>query len=99
MLIRKRPPEKKMTTETATTTNNIEDHELPKTILTRLLKQSLPEGTLIQKDAKIAISKSTLVFVNYVTFLANEIAKQAGLKTLTPEHVYKALEMAELESF
>ena len=78
-------------------TNSIEDFELPKTIINRVLKSSLPEGALFQKDAKLAFSKSGTVFINFITALAQDLAKQANLKTLTPEMIYKALELSDFE--
>jgi DNA polymerase epsilon subunit 3 len=78
---------------------SIEEFDLPKTIINRVLKTKLPEGALFQKDAKIAFSKSGTVFINFITTLALDLAKQSNLKTLTPELIYKALEISDFEGF
>lgn len=44
----------------------IEDNELPKSILTRIAKGALPDGAMIQKDAKTALSHASTVFINYL---------------------------------
>jgi DNA polymerase epsilon subunit 3 len=46
---------------------NIEDLNLPKSIVQRLAKGVLPPNTQIQKDALLAMSKGATVFVNYLT--------------------------------
>lgn len=77
---------------------SIEEYDLPKTIINRVLKSKLPEGALFQKEAKVAFSKSGTVFINFITTLALDLAKSSNLKTLTPEMIYKALEISDFES-
>ncbi|KAF9899886.1 hypothetical protein EC991_008212 [Linnemannia zychae] len=76
---------------------SIEDNELPKAILTRIIKQALPENTNIQANAKLAMTKSTTLFINYLTSAANEMAANAGHKIVSGAHVLKALEEVDLE--
>ncbi|KAG0285821.1 hypothetical protein BGZ96_009987 [Linnemannia gamsii] len=76
---------------------SIEDNELPKAILTRIMKQALPENTNIQANAKLAMTKSTTLFINYLTSAANEVAANAGHKIVSGAHVLKALEAVDLE--
>ncbi|KAG0315096.1 hypothetical protein BGZ97_008598 [Linnemannia gamsii] len=76
---------------------SIEDNELPKAILTRIMKQALPENTNIQANAKLAMTKSTTLFINYLTSAANEEAANAGHKIVSGAHVLKALEAVDLE--
>ncbi|KAF4630092.1 hypothetical protein G7Y89_g8050 [Cudoniella acicularis] len=45
---------------------NIEDLNLPKSIVTRLAKGVLPPNTQIQGNAMLAMTKSATVFVNYL---------------------------------
>jgi histone H3/H4 len=78
---------------------SIEEFDLPKTIINRVLKTKLPEGVLFQKEAKIAFSKSGTVFINFITALALDLAKSSNLKTLTPDMIYKALEISDFEAF
>jgi DNA polymerase epsilon subunit 3 len=77
---------------------SIEDFDVPKSHITKVLKHALPEGTSIQKDARLAFMKATTVFINYVTAMANDLVRQSGLKTITPEMICKALETSDLES-
>ncbi|KAF9423621.1 hypothetical protein BGZ94_008238 [Podila epigama] len=76
-------------------TSSIEDNELPKAIITRIIKQVLPENTNIQSNAKLAMSKSTTLFINYIASAANEVALAAGHKIITGAHVLKCLEDIE----
>ncbi|SAL98949.1 hypothetical protein [Absidia glauca] len=77
--------------------SSIEDHELPKANVTRVLKQSLPHGTALQKNAKLAVSKAATVFISYITSLAHDTAKSSNHKTITTADVMKAMEVAELD--
>jgi DNA polymerase epsilon subunit 3 len=45
----------------------IEDLQLPKTLIARLARGVLPQGTQIQANAVTALGKSATVFVNYLT--------------------------------
>lgn len=44
----------------------MQDLTLPKSIITRLAKGVLPQNTQVQANAALAISKSAIVFVNYL---------------------------------
>ena len=80
-------------------TISIEEFDLPKTIINRVLKSGLPEGALFQKEAKTAFSKSGTVFVNFITTLALDLAKQSNVKTISPEMIFKALETADFDHY
>jgi DNA polymerase epsilon subunit 3 len=79
--------------------SSIEDFDVPKSHITKVLKNALPDGTSIQKDARLAFMKATTVFINYITATANDYVRQANLKTITPETIIKALETSDMESF
>ncbi|TVY85373.1 DNA polymerase epsilon subunit D [Lachnellula suecica] len=74
---------------------NIEDLNLPKSIVTRLAKGVLPPNTQIQGNAMLAMTKSATVFVNYLASHANELAQQEGRKTLAVRDVFAALDDLE----
>ncbi|PVH98780.1 histone-fold-containing protein [Periconia macrospinosa] len=76
---------------------NIEDLNLPKSIVQRLGKGVLPPNTQIQKDALLAMSKSATVFVNYLTSCAAENAARSGKKTVMPKDVFDAMHELEFE--
>ncbi|KAL6906787.1 histone-fold-containing protein [Trichoderma evansii] len=73
----------------------IEDLNLPKSIITRLAKGSLPPNTQIQGNAILALSKSATVFISYLASHANENTVAAGKKTISPADVFKALDDTE----
>ncbi|KAL3428039.1 CBF/NF-Y family transcription factor [Phlyctema vagabunda] len=70
---------------------NIEDLNLPKSIVTRLAKGVLPPNTQIQGNAMLAMSKSATVFVNNLAAAANANAHAAQRKTINPQDVFQAL--------
>ncbi|KAI9320056.1 histone-fold-containing protein [Dichotomocladium elegans] len=76
---------------------SIEDHELPKANIHRVLKNALPPGTALQKEAKTAVSKAATVFINYLSSVANDTAKSANHKTITATDVLKAMEVIEMD--
>ncbi|KAH8808226.1 histone-fold-containing protein [Xylogone sp. PMI_703] len=78
---------------------NLEDLNLPKSIVTRLAKGILPPNTQIQGNAMLAMSKSATVFVNYLASQANTFATDANRKTIAPQDVFKALEELEFPDF
>ena len=89
---------------------NIQDHILPKSVVVRVAKSVLPENTMIQKEAVIALVKSATVFINYLasTYIlltysinncrANDVTRDKGKKTINNEEVLEALKMIEFDS-
>ncbi|PUU81030.1 histone-fold-containing protein [Tuber borchii] len=78
---------------------SIDDHTLPKSIVTRLAKGVLPQNTNVQKDAILALSKGGTVFINYLCAAANDQAKHHGRKTINPKDVLEAMEQLEFGEF
>ncbi|KAH7330382.1 histone-fold-containing protein [Rhexocercosporidium sp. MPI-PUGE-AT-0058] len=78
---------------------NIEDLNLPKSVVTRLAKGVLPPNTQIQGNAMLATTKSATVFVNYLASHANEHASASNRKTIGPQDVFNALEDLEFPDF
>lgn len=74
---------------------NIEDLNLPKSIVTRLAKGVLPANTQIQSNAMIGLTKSATLFVNYIASQANERAAIANRKTVSINDVFSALDDSE----
>ncbi|KAI8150156.1 histone-fold-containing protein [Fennellomyces sp. T-0311] len=77
--------------------SSIEDNELPKANISRVLKSALPPGTALQKEAKVAVSKAATVFINYLSTVANDTAKTANHKTISAPDVFKAMEVLEFD--
>jgi len=76
-----------------------EDLNLPTAVITRMVKEVLPEGINISKEARAAISKSASVFVLYATSCANNLAQKNKRKTLTANDVMDALDEMEFPTF
>ena len=76
-----------------------EEFSLPMTTINRVIKESLPEGTIVSKEAKLALMKATCVFILYSTSISNEFAAKAKRRTLHAEDLFQALEDMELTEF
>ena len=76
-----------------------EDLNLPNSVIARIIKEALPDGVIISKESRSAISKAASVFVLYCTSCANNFALQQKRKTLKDVDVLQALEEMEFEEF
>lgn len=76
-----------------------EDLNLPNAVITRIIKEALPEGVNVSKEARRAISQAASVFVLYATSCANNFAMKAKRKTLNAGDVMAAMEEMEFERF
>lgn len=77
----------------------LEDLNLPTAVVTRIIKEALPEGCNVAKEAKLALSKAASVFVLYLTSHANKIALENGKKTITNKDVMEAIQDTEFGRF
>lgn len=77
----------------------IQDLNLPTAVVTRLIKDALPDGINIAKEARIAISKAASVFIIYLSTAAVNEAKKSKHKTMSPQNIFDALDEIEFESF
>merc|ERR1712131_506607 len=75
----------------------IEDLNLPNAVVTRIIKEAVPKGTIISKDAKLGISRATSLFVLYIAQAAMENANDNKRKTVKESDVTKALEEADFD--
>ncbi|TNN08075.1 DNA polymerase epsilon subunit 3 [Schistosoma japonicum] len=76
-----------------------EDLYLPNAVLLRIIRESLPERTLVSREARSAISKSASSFILYVTSLASVHSEKAKRKTLTGNDILAALKEMEFDHF
>ncbi|TDH17490.1 hypothetical protein EPR50_G00008690 [Perca flavescens] len=76
-----------------------EDLNLPNAVITRIIKEALPDGVNVSKEARRAISQAASVFVLYATSCANNFALKAKRKTLNAGDVLAAMEEMEFERF
>ncbi|PIO36187.1 hypothetical protein AB205_0166790 [Aquarana catesbeiana] len=76
-----------------------EDLNLPNAVVTRIIKEALPEGVNVSKEARSAISRAASVFVLYATSCANNFAMKQKRKTLNVTDVMSAMEEMEFQRF
>ncbi|XP_028828839.1 DNA polymerase epsilon subunit 3 [Denticeps clupeoides] len=76
-----------------------EDLNLPNAVITRIIKEALPDGVNVSKEARRAISQAASVFVLYATSCANNFAMKAKRKTLNAGDVMAAMEEMEFDRF
>ncbi|CAL9107940.1 unnamed protein product [Musa textilis] len=84
-----------------------EVEELPKAIVRRVVKDKLSqlasggeeEDVSVQKDALLAFSESTRIFMHYVSATANDICKESKRQTINADDVLKALEEIDFPEF
>lgn len=77
----------------------LEDLNLPLTVVTRIVKETLPEGIQISKEARTGLAKAASVFVLYVTSAATNIVKNKNKKSLTGQDVLEAMKDIEFDRF
>uniref|UniRef100_A0A1E1XT91 DNA polymerase epsilon subunit 3 n=1 Tax=Amblyomma sculptum TaxID=1581419 RepID=A0A1E1XT91_AMBSC len=76
-----------------------EDLNLPLSVVTRIVKDALPDGVNVSKEARAALAKAASVFVLYTTSCANNFAMKGKRKTVTGADIISAMEEMEFESF
>ncbi|KAH9363183.1 hypothetical protein HPB48_011849 [Haemaphysalis longicornis] len=76
-----------------------EDLNLPLSVVTRIVRDALPDGVNVSKDARAALAKAASVFVLYATSCANNFAVKNKRKTVTGADIISAMEEMEFESF
>ncbi|KAK0181382.1 hypothetical protein PV327_003674 [Microctonus hyperodae] len=77
----------------------VEDLNLPNAVVTRIIKEALPDGVTIGKEARVAIAKAASIFILYLTTSANTVAKKGNRKTITGADVIQAMEDIEFDRF
>uniref|UniRef100_A0A914UI68 DNA polymerase epsilon subunit 3 n=2 Tax=Plectus sambesii TaxID=2011161 RepID=A0A914UI68_9BILA len=78
----------------------VEDLRLPLSVVGRLIKDTLPPGAVVSKEARTAMARAAAVFVLHATNFANESAVAAKRKTVTAAdilHAIRELECDQLE--
>ncbi|XP_046376386.2 DNA polymerase epsilon subunit 3-like [Haliotis rufescens] len=76
-----------------------EDLNLPNAVVTRIIKDAIPDGVNVGKEARLAISKAASVFVLYATSCSNNFSMKAKRKTISAQDVVDAMEEMEFEQF
>jgi len=73
----------------------IENYELPKSIVMRIAKSSIPDNVKLQKETVLSLVKGSTVFINYLAATAHDVALSKQHKSISASDVLKALEMLE----
>lgn len=81
----------------STGSTNIEDLSLPRTVVGRLAKGVLPANTIIQKDAIMAITKASTLFVNYLSHNSHAHTLRTTRRTIYPADVFMGLRDSEFD--
>ena len=72
---------------------------LPLASITRIVKSRLPEGVQVGKEAKLAFSKASGIFVLYLVSCALDICKESKRSTITAVDIFAALEEVEFDEY
>ncbi|BFZ57603.1 hypothetical protein PYCC9005_004655 [Savitreella phatthalungensis] len=78
-----------------------DESTVPRSTVRNLARPVLPtDGTgTITRDALMALTKGTSVFISYIAALAQEACAAKRRKTVLPQDVWEALEKAEMSQF
>lgn len=76
-----------------------EDLNLPIAAVQRLIKEALPDGVIVSKEARHTISRASSVFVLYLTTCAVAHANKCKRKTLAVNDIIAACGDMEFDSF
>ena len=76
-----------------------EDLNLPISIVSRIIKETVGNNVTVSKEAKVAIAKAASVFVLYATSCTNSVATRKKRKTMMAEDVFTAMEDMDFPSF
>ncbi|XP_076636233.1 DNA polymerase epsilon subunit 3 Chrac-14 [Colletes latitarsis] len=77
----------------------LEDLNLPNAVVSRIIKEALPEGVTIAKDARTAVAKASSIFILYLTSSANIIAKKGNRKMISGQDVIQAMTDIDFDQF
>ncbi|XP_055920170.1 DNA polymerase epsilon subunit 3 [Eupeodes corollae] len=77
----------------------IEDLNLPTSVVARLIKEALPDGAIVSKEARAAIARAASVFVIFLTSSSTALAKKQNHKTITANNIFEALEELDFNDF
>jgi len=77
--------------------DKVEDLSLPNAVVARIIKEALPPGSIVAKDAKAAIAKATSLFIVYISQTASELASNNKRKTLKETDILDALTETEFD--
>ena len=69
----------------------LSDFRMPEKVVTRLLKDALPEHVVLSQDAKEAACRSASIFILQVSIAAGEKAQAEKRRTLENQDIIRAV--------
>lgn len=70
--------------------NQLSEFKMPEKIVTRLLKESLPDDVILSQDAKNAVCRSAGIFILQLSMMAAERAQHNKRKRLDNKDIIEA---------
>ncbi|KHN80870.1 DNA polymerase epsilon subunit 3 [Toxocara canis] len=74
-----------------------EELRLPQTVISRLVKDALPPGVIVSKEARTAIARAAAVFILHASTYAQDCAVSNRRKTVTAADVLSAMRTLECD--
>ena len=72
---------------------------LPKSTMSRVIKERLPEDMKIAAEANEVVMRCCEEFVHMIAATANEISEKEKKSTIVPDHILKSLEELGFTSY
>lgn len=69
----------------------VSDFKMPEKVVTRLLKDALPDNVLVSKDAKNAACRSASIFILQLSIAAAEKAQMSKRRALDNQDIISAV--------
>ncbi|CAD25983.1 TATA-BINDING PROTEIN-ASSOCIATED PHOSPHOPROTEIN [Encephalitozoon cuniculi GB-M1] len=78
---------------------NDDENTLPKATVDKMVSSMLPKNSVVPKESKEIFQNACIYFLNMLTLEANKACEEEKKKTISYEHVYKALKNLGFESY
>jgi len=76
-----------------------EDFKLPISVVQKIIKDALPDGVAVDKDARDAIARAASIFILYTTTCANTVSVSQKRKTLSAQDVLDSINNMAFDEF
>merc|ERR1712086_1091208 len=70
----------------------MDEYQLPQASVIKAVKNGLPVGTVVSKEAKAAFSAAATVSVFWLINSANDLCREKRKSTVMPEHVLQSVQ-------
>lgn len=77
----------------------IQDLNLPLSNITKIIKDSLPAHISVDKETRVAIARSTSVFIMYLAANSASVAEKSNHKTFSAVDVLDSIKEMEFDDF